>query len=174
MSYKIENKCYLINSNAFTKEVLSEDTIDLWYGLMEESYEKMSDYFKQGISDLIIQYKISFMKYTLNSEYFETPIFLHSSFDQYLYIAPSLKIVKQRTKEIPYGCPLWFVYAFPDVVLWCMSKTGQDVIFKIVQKNSKEEELSGKYISLKSLKDFIEFYLKQPRSFLECQIFNLK
>ena len=85
--------CYLISSNTFTKEEIHQDTLDTWNKYLNN--DDMSDNFKTIIKELFIPYKISPLKFNLNHEYNKTPSYLQSSFDQYLYIAPSLKRLKQ-------------------------------------------------------------------------------
>jgi len=158
--------CYLISSNTFTKEEIHQDTLDTWNKYLNN--DDMSDNFKTIIKELFIPYKISPLKFNLNHEYNKTPSYLQSSFDQYLYIAPSLKRLKQMESDIPLGFPKWFISTFPDVVFWAMSEKNQ-----IILANNIEDDNEGIQLSINSLKKVIEIYQSITKSTIECKLYSL-
>ena len=57
--------CYLIASNVFEKKDLVEDNLNLYTDFLKKS--DVPDYFKFLIKNFLLPYKISFLKYKLNT-----------------------------------------------------------------------------------------------------------
>lgn len=167
------SNCYLITSEMFSKEQLREDTMDVWNKFVKKNKDIVDDYFLTGINELIMHYKISYVKFNFNSEYFYTSSFLLSSFDPYLYVAPSLKKLKKVYSNVPIGYADWFLNTFPDVVLWAMTDEGLKEVYKILENFPEDEDLTGNYVSIKTLKLIIDKYIEQTGCILECFNYNL-
>lgn len=157
--------CYLISSNTFTKDEIGEDTLIIWDEYLDN--EGVNAQFKDVVKEILRHFKISHMKFLLNDEYFHTPSPALSSFDPYLYIAPSLKRLKQMESNIPLGYPRWFISAFPDVAFWAMSERNQIQIMNIVKNDN-----DSRYININSLKKIIELYQSVSKNSLECKFYK--
>lgn len=166
MSQTHINPCYLWDSGVFDENQLAEDSLFLYNDYLNDN--EVSDYFKQIIIEFLLPFKISFLKFNLNMEYFDDP-FPTDIHNQHKHIAPSLKLLKQEPWDIPLGYPAWFISAFPDVVCWARRGTGKDLIFSKLEGLSEDQLIEGKHIKRKILLLIINMYLENTNEGLECK-----
>lgn len=132
--------CYLSACSEMTKEMFEGDKLTFWDEVLEDP--NLDNNLRTVIKTCLIPHKISFLKYTLNKEFFED---LNSSLlpEDVQHIAPSLIKIVQNRIDMPAGYPNWFFIAFPDVALWAMHGIGLDLVIKKLQKSSEIEASDG-------------------------------
>jgi hypothetical protein len=160
--------CYLIKSQLIDQKILDNDMN--YYKEIFES-EEIPLFFKDLAKNFLLPYKISFLKFSFNKEYYEDPFPLDLQND-HKHIAPSLKElknIKENQFGIPMGYPSWFLIAFPDVALWAIKGAGLKLI-ENKYKNLTDEELNdGRYIRAELLNDIIKMYQSVTKKALECK-----
>jgi hypothetical protein len=134
--------------------------------------DEISNSFKYIIKKFLIPYKISFLKYGLNNEYFNYPI--PAGFRDVSHIAPSLVELKKNTFDIALGYPNWFLKAFPDVAIWVMKGDGFNLIQKKFKLLSEDDLSDGNFIRAEILNEVIKLYLIKTQKKLECRNHNYK
>lgn len=158
--------CYLLSSNVLADEVLNDKDI--------EDYDKhlsnpdIDSYLKEVIRWFLKPYKISFLKWTLNDDYFRTPFPVDLKYN-HSYIAPTLRKIKQDSTKRAMGYPNWFYAAFPDVLEWAAGKTGGEYIVNLFSKYSEEELVENNELRFEVLIKIVDSYIEKTKKPLECK-----
>ena len=158
--------CYLLSANVFDKKTLNNKDWDDYDKMLAEP--DTDPYFKQVITMFFIPYKISFLKWTLNDEYFKNPFPVDLKYN-HRHIAPSLKRIKEDSLKRAMGYPNWFYAAFPDVLEWAAQRQGFEVVNTLLSKYSDEELIDGNKLSLVVLVDIVNAYINTTKQPLECK-----
>ena len=173
----VQQKDYLIESN-LDREILRKDSVRLYLDLLEEPTTSKSD--KELISDFLMPYRISLVKYGFNKEFYELPDLIQSTFNEddlylgrngYRYVSPSLKIIGKNPDLKVRAYPDYFFIAFPDVVYWAL----ETEILKVNQMLSfytDAELIIDGFANPDILKKIINLYLKSTKNELECRIID--
>ena len=164
---RFKKDCYLRQSNKFSESMIEEDNLSKYDDLLTNS--RLSTEFRNVISNFLIPYNISILKYTLNKEFFEdkTPSYVRLDRSHY---APSLRNLKEK-QMFAFGYPQWFYVAFPDVAYWALGSGNLRV--KGLISNLAEEELSqNDLIKSSILQKLILVYKAEVNDIFECEIYT--
>lgn len=167
----IKEECYLIKSGALDKDVLDKNNkLELYNDLLKDA--NTPDNMKTVINQFLIPYKISFIKFGLNTEFFDSNLPFSSLYEaEYEHISPSLRKIQENRIYIPRIYPKWVFAAFPDVILWLMKGNGRNVLKDKFNKLTESELTDDGYIKLNILKEIITKYQIDTNKSLECKIY---
>jgi hypothetical protein len=160
----LNSKCYLHKSGVLPEKELEVDTIEVYSELLKEL--DIPEWLYHVITEFLVPFKISFVKFNLNREYYEQPFpvdFTHN----HSYIAPSLRTLKKPTNR-PLGYPNWFFWAFPDVVVW---GSGNKLLEKHFGHLSKDQLVYNDTFRPEILYKLIKLYQKKTGKELECKLY---
>lgn len=156
--------CYLASSAKFPKELLFDDKLSLWNDLTKEN---IANWFISAIENCILPNRISFLKFSFNSDYYEIPDSYNSDF-----VAPSLKLICDKFLDLPIGYPEWFYVCFPDVAYWAIFGSGSFIVKNEFKKYPESQTISGDFLSLFTLNKIINRYKEITGQPLECKIYR--
>ena len=158
-------KCYLIESNYYDKKILDEYS-NVYIEILNDN--STSELFKSVITNYYIPFNLSYLKLKLNKEFYEEP-FSTILNNKHPHIAPSLITIKENVLiDNSMGYPLWFIIAFPDVILWIMRDKTKLVESKF-KAYSTDELFEKNQFKNNILIKMINLYLDATKNQLECK-----
>lgn len=164
----INKDCYLIKSNVIDKETINSVTMESYNEFLLD--DEIPKFLKDHINFFLIPYKISMLKFSLNSEYYKQP-YPVDLVNNHSYIAPSLvKIKESNYFDIPPGYSELQIISFPDVVWWAMNE-GKEIMRRKISHFSEEELIENNHFSAQAFNVFIEQYLISTHKALECMLY---
>lgn len=160
------NDCYLLSANVLDKETLNDSNWDNYDKHLQDP--DIDPYFEKVINLFLKPYNISFLKWTLNNEYFKNPFPVDLK-NNHRHIAPSLRKIKEDTTRRAMGYPNWFYAAFPDVLDWAAQDLGYEIVANLLRNYSEEELVDGNHLRLEVLVEIVNAYIEKAKKPLECK-----
>lgn len=162
---KSSSSCYLTESKVFEQSILEEDELSVYNEFLSD--KDIPDELRLIITKFLVPYKISFLKFNLNKEYYGNPYPIDYRHN-HKHIAPSLKLIKANKKDVPLAYPNWVFAAFPDVIWWIMND-GKSQMANIIKNRSMQDISDGRYIKDSMLIEIINLYMNKTGKQLECR-----